>query len=282
MEILKNIFKNIKIIIEKIAFQVIMWTTFIGVLTILYVKYNLDNYYYIHYYIFSSDLSTILFVYEISVFFIIKATLFYFKPLFIYDVMTSEDSLVQYYAYLFDHYNLLVGSSLATIRQYYEISIIITGNEWTTLASYYHYHLNFGPVFIISENFMEININAKIYLLICFVTVFVCTLYILYDSYKYYIDDKFIVKLRINYPILGDILMEGRNLIFDIEHFFLKYSFLCRMFVNVIYLLLIVYSNYDIDIGIYNNMEEYLYRSGLFEDIIIKHIKCILNDRLIL
>ena len=122
--------------------------------------------------------------------------------------------------------------------------------------------------------------NAQIFLLICFVNITFCILYLLYDSYKYYIDAKFILKLRTYYPTLGDILMEGRNLIFDIEHFFFMYPRLCRTLVLCMYMLLIVYSNCNIDIGLCNNMEEYLYRLGLIENLIINHIKYFMDGEL--
>jgi hypothetical protein len=283
MQIFKNIFKYIKnfLTLEKeyAPIHIIAWIIFIGVLVILYERLCSDNYYDIHYYAISSNFLPIRVLYVNTIFFPITMTTGYFAPLFIYDYMISKyaNGLAQYYKFLSDRVNFLIFREEFTIKQYYEMPIIRSA-----LMQFYSDHSRFISVSIISENFMEINIYAKIYLLICFVTITSCMLYILYDSYMYYIDDKLILKLRRFYPILSDILMEGRNLIFDIQYFFLGYPRLCRTLKHVTYMLLVIYSNCDIDIGIYNNTEEYLYRSSLVENLIIKHIKCILDDCLLI
>jgi hypothetical protein len=271
MQIFKNIFKNIKNFLKYFISPVaiIMWVTIQGIIVILYEIYCPDNYYYMYYH-------EIIYIFNnFSLYPLMFITIVYFLPLFMYenDLNTLLDLIMEIYR-LFDY-----TWGAVTIRHFYETPLYFSYNyfDW---AAYYRIHLTYGPPSLIRENLFELHFNAQIFLLICFVNITFCTLFFLYNSYRYYIDDKLILKLRAYYPTLSDILMEGRNLIFDIEHFFLMYPRLCITLVICIYMLLIVYSNCNIDIGIYNNKEEYLYRRALIENLIRNHIKYFMDGEL--
>jgi hypothetical protein len=63
------------------------------------------------------------------------------------------------------------------IKQYYEITANMSNTNWIEVNVFYQNSLEFKSTFLLTENLFGIYSNAKIYLLIFFVSMIFCTLF---------------------------------------------------------------------------------------------------------